>query len=66
LSQISNLIKKGVKFLWFKDCDMSSQTRKEILGRKITLAYPNFQEPFDIHTDASHLQLGAVINQLGK
>jgi RNase H-like domain found in reverse transcriptase len=30
------------------------------------LAYPDFNEPFKIHTDASHYQLGAVISQKGK
>ena len=27
------------------------------------MAYPNFNEPFDIHMDASDLQLGAVTSQ---
>ena len=30
------------------------------------LAYPDFNKPFEIHTDASHYQLGAVISQNGK
>ena len=30
------------------------------------LAYPDFSKPFQIHTDASHYQLGAVISQNGK
>ena len=30
------------------------------------LTYPDFNQPFIIHTDASHLQLGAVISQNGK
>jgi RNase H-like domain found in reverse transcriptase len=30
------------------------------------LAYPDFNKPFKIHTDASHYQLGAVISQEGK
>ena len=30
------------------------------------LSYPNFDKPFEIYTDASDLQLGAVISQNGK
>ena len=30
------------------------------------LAYPDFSKPFQMHTDASHYQLGAVISQEGK
>ena len=30
------------------------------------LTYPNWSKPFDIHTDASDYQLGAVISQEGK
>ena len=30
------------------------------------MVYPNFTKPFDIHTDASHTQLGAVISQQGR
>jgi RNase H-like domain found in reverse transcriptase len=39
---------------------------KTIVAREVLLAYPNFLLPFEIHTDASHLQLGAVILQQGK
>ena len=30
------------------------------------LAYPDFSKPLQIHTDASHHQLGAVTSQEGK
>ena len=39
---------------------------KQVMTRETLLAYPNFSEPFDIHTDASLLQLGACISQDGK
>jgi hypothetical protein len=40
---------------------------KKIMAPKETsLAYPNFEISFEIHTDASPYQLGAVISQNGK
>lgn len=39
---------------------------KRVITRETLLAYPNFNEAFDIHTDASHYQLGACISQNGK
>ena len=37
-----------------------------MIGRKVFLAYPDFNAPFEINTDASKLQIGAVITQKGK
>ena len=39
---------------------------KRAITREMFLAYPNFSEPFDIHTDASLYQLGACISQNDK
>ena len=39
---------------------------KKIIAKEVMLAYPDFNKPFVIHTDASHYQLGAVISQEGK
>ena len=39
---------------------------KRIMAREVILAYPDFNEDFEIHTDASKTQLGAVISQKGK
>ena len=39
---------------------------KEALAREVLLAYPKYGERFDIYTDASTRQLGAVITQDGK
>ena len=39
---------------------------KHIVAHNNCLAYPDFNETFKIHTDASNIQLGAFINQKGK
>ena len=37
-----------------------------MIGREVLLAYPDFNAPFEIHTDASKLNIGTVISQKGK
>ena len=39
---------------------------KRTITRETLLMYPNFNEVFEIHTDASKTQLGSVISQNGK
>jgi hypothetical protein len=36
---------------------------KKTTAKEVVLAYPDFTKPFDIYTDASTNQLGAVITQ---
>ena len=36
---------------------------KAIMAREVMLAYPDYEEPFEVYTDASSRQLGAVIVQ---
>ena len=36
------------------------------MSKEVLLAYPDFTKPFEIHTDASHTQLGSVIAQEGQ
>ena len=37
-----------------------------MIGREVLLAYLDFNAQFEIHNDASKLQIGAVISQKGK
>ena len=36
---------------------------KATIARDVNLAYPDYKQGFDIYTDSSKLQLGAVITQ---
>jgi hypothetical protein len=39
---------------------------KATIAKEVVLAYPDFTKPFEIYTDASTMQLGAVITQCNK
>ena len=66
LAPLAALTSKGVKWKWTEEHSKSFQKIKNIISREVMLAYPDFNKPFEIHTDASHHQLGAVISQDGK
>ena len=34
---------------------------KRVIGREVLLAYPDFNAPFEIHTDVSKLQIGLAL-----
>ena len=66
LAPLTDMTSKQVKWNWTKEHQSSFNTMKRIFSRKVLLSYPDFNETFHIHTDASHTQLGAVISQKGK
>ena len=66
LAPLAALTSKNVKWSWGPKQSAAFQMAKRIIAREVTLAYPDFTKPFQIHTDASHYQLGAVISQEGK
>ena len=57
------LTKKGVKFLWTDQHQNAFQTLKQHLCSAPILAYPDFDRPFLLQTDASDVGLGAVLAQ---
>ena len=66
LAPLSKLCSKTAKWEWKQEQQTAFELTKKIVSREVLLAYPNFEKPFEIHTDASHTQLGAVISQEGK
>ena len=56
--------KKAKEWKWEKEHDDTFQHLKEIMTSPPILAYPDFQNPFELHTDASGKGLGAVLYQI--
>eukprot|EP00794_Sanderia_malayensis_P021278 gene21278-biopygen16313 len=63
-SPLTELTKKGVKFLWEDHHQLAFEVLKTRLCSAPVLAYPNFDLPFLLQTDASDVGLGAVLAQL--
>ena len=66
LAPLTRLTSKSAKFQWGTVESTAFRNMKKALSRHTLLAFPDFNKPFDIHTDASHTQLGAVISQEGQ
>ena len=66
LAPLTALTSKNVPFKWTDELQTNFETIKRVLGREVLLAYPDFNAPFHIHTDASKNQIGAVISQNNK
>jgi len=66
LAPLSSLVSINVRWNWSDECQKAFNQIKSIIAKETLLAYPDFSKPFEIHTDASKVQLGAVISQEGK
>ena len=66
LAPLTALTSKNVKYDWKDEHQECFDAIKRVIGREVLLAYLDFNALFEIHTDASKLQLGAVISQKGK
>jgi hypothetical protein len=60
---ITELLKKGNKYMWSKDCDEAFNTLKKLLTTSLVLAQPNIAKSFDVYCDASGTGLGCVLMQ---
>ena len=63
LASLTALTSKNVKYEWKDEHQKYFDAIKCVIGREVLLAYPDFNAPFEIHTDASKLKIGTVISQ---
>jgi ribonuclease HI len=57
---MTELLKKGVKFVWSEECDKAFHTLREHLSSAPLLTQPNMSKPFEVFCDASGTGLGCV------
>ena len=65
LAPITALTSKNVKYDWKGEHHRCFEAIKLVIGQEVLLGYPDFNAPFEIHTDASKLHFGAIISQKG-
>ena len=63
LAPLTLLISITVPFKWTEIEQKAFEVMKKIISRDVYLAYPDFNQYFDIHTNASDIQMGACISQ---
>ena len=66
LTDLTKVPKGSKKFNWGPVQEEAFQTIKKQISANTMLSFPDFTKPFDIYTDASDTQLGAVLSQGGK
>ena len=59
----SDLLKKNLTLEWTESCEQAFQELKEKLSSPPALKFPEFEKPFEVHTDASDFAIGGVIMQ---
>ena len=65
LAPLTSLLQKKT-FHWGPDQDRAFQEMRALMSTDAMLAFPDHNLPFEIETDASDYQLGAVIKQRGR
>jgi hypothetical protein len=60
---MTELLKKGVKFVWSDECDKAFRTLREHLTSAPVLTQPDMSKPFEVFCDASGTGLGCVLMQ---
>jgi hypothetical protein len=63
---MTELLKKGVKFVWSEACEKAFNTLRQNLTSAPVLVQPDNSKPFEVFCDASGTGLGCVLMQEGR
>jgi len=62
---LSDLLKKNQRWEWTVDCQQAFEKLKTAVASAPVLGLPDFEKPFEVHTDASDRAIGGVLVQEG-
>jgi hypothetical protein len=63
---MTELLKKGVKFVWSEACEKAFHTPRQHLTSSRVLVQPDNSKPFEVFCDVSGTGLGCVLMQEGR
>jgi hypothetical protein len=63
---MTELLKKGVKFVWSEECEKAFHTLRQHLTSAPVLVQPDSSKPFEVFYDALGMGLGCVLMQEGR
>jgi RNase H-like domain found in reverse transcriptase/Reverse transcriptase (RNA-dependent DNA polymerase) len=63
---LTNLLKKGVSFLWTDECTQALEWLKSIVTTELVLVPPDQERQFILEVDASQFATGAILYQADK
>ena len=61
---LNQLLQKNVRFEWKQEHQTAFEQLRDSLADDVILAYPRFDEPFIVATDASNVGIGGVLSQI--
>jgi hypothetical protein len=60
---MDKLLRKDTKFQWNEDSQCRLDTLKEKIVIVLILVFPDWENTFHVHVDASAIALGAILSQ---
>ena len=60
---LTNLLKNDKKWVWTDACQEAFEKLKVVVSSEPVLRLPDFELPFEVHTDASDKAIGGVLVQ---
>jgi hypothetical protein len=63
IASLENILKTAEVFQWTPECDKAFEILKEKLNTTPILIFPNWENDFHVHVDASGIALGVILAQ---